>query len=531
MTDERPFADSDEELLQRQAERARHRRQRRGKRAKEGNRTPRAVGRSNVRGGALSKFGQYRKQRASRVPTTNPQDGTKPSETAAKTGQGSICSYCGEIVPASAPHCPRCRNLGYCECGRIADHKTFDEYGRCDGAVCSACQDESVWEDDPQIDFEEWLEHHCDGSARSFDADVAPTDEDQSDLSFHAATTQRVVDIPVELHNRVALGERTRPCPRCSGWLVRDSHHLRCDECSAQWTLSGRLVDWRLVYAGLPWGGLALVMIWASLVPVIPWPLKVLAGVVAVGFGVVGLTSALNRRRARRQQEAHQFWTDALTVGNASSLRQWLEARGYDVDAVFAALLATRLPSNASETAFAMESYLAKYTGLPGPYEDAGEAEVVVAGAQALRIALARRGHDLDALTSMLVSLEPLLADIDLHWPRLVPRYWGELAHPTRWVVRRPDGTELDSGPSQEIQNHSPSGFVRDQGGPGSAQLALAILLDRTGDSERSERQHEAFNEEVVGYLAHSGSSFELPVREVDTWLRERRLSSIPAER
>ncbi|MCY3610662.1 MAG: zinc ribbon domain-containing protein [Gemmatimonadetes bacterium] len=542
MTDERPFADSDEELLQRQAERARYRQQRRrkqrGKRAdRTGNRPPRAVGCSNVRSGALSKFGRYRQQRASGVATSHSLDGTKPNETTIKTGQrSSCCPHCGEVVPAEARRCPRCRDLGYCECGRIADHKEFDEDGQCTGAVCSDSQARAVWVDDPQVDFEEWLEHHGDESARSFDADVAPTNEDASDPSPHEATTQRVVDMPgpsgldplaVAIHDRGALGERVRPLARdVPVGSSKGSNYLRCDECSAKWTLSGRLVDWRLVYAGLPWGGLALVMIWVALVPVIPWPLKALAAVLAVVFGVVGLTSALNRRRDRRQQEAVQFVTDALTVGNAQRLRQWLEARGYDVDAVFAALLlATRWPLGASQTAFAMESYLAKDIGLPGPYESAGEAEVAVAGALDLRIALARRGHDLDILTSMSVSLEPLLADIDLHWPTLVPRYRGELAptSPTRWVVRRPSGAELDPRPSQEIRNHSPDGFVQDSRGSGAAQLALAILLDRTGDSERSERHHEAFTEEVIGYLAHSGNPFELPVREVDTWLRDRR--------
>ena len=388
-------------------------------------------------------------------------------------------------------------------------------------------------------------EHRSSAGIAKLDEPLRSLERGQADADEESLQRERVVDIgpsgldplAVAVHDRVGLGERVRPCPECSGWLVRGSNHLRCDECSAKWKPHGRMVDRPRVYGALTWGGFGLVMMWVAFVPAVPWPLKAGAAVLAVAFGGGGLAYALlprerggrnvmdragNRRQDQQDQEAAQFVTDALTVGNARHLRRCLEARGYDVDAVFAALMATKLPSNAPEASFDSAAVLAEHTGLPGPYRGADETEAAVIAARSLRNALAHRGHDLDVLTSTPATLEPLVSDIDMHWPRLVPCYRGELAvaNPSQWVAQRPDGTELDPIPSQAIRNHSPDGFGKDHEGPEAAQLALAILLDRTDDSERAERHYEAFSEEVVAYLAHSGSFFELPVREVDIWLR-----------
>lgn len=44
------------------------------------------------------------------------------------------------------------------------------------------------------------------------------------------------------------------------------------------------------------------------------------------------------------------------------------------------------------------------------------------------------------------------------------------------------DGEYLSPGRSQEMKNHSPDGFNWGYGGSGPSQLALAIMLELTGD-------------------------------------------------
>lgn len=46
------------------------------------------------------------------------------------------------------------------------------------------------------------------------------------------------------------------------------------------------------------------------------------------------------------------------------------------------------------------------------------------------------------------------------------------------------DGHWLDPEPSQKYHNHSPDGYNWGYGGSGCAQLALAIVLELTGDAE-----------------------------------------------
>lgn len=59
--------------------------------------------------------------------------------------------------------------------------------------------------------------------------------------------------------------------------------------------------------------------------------------------------------------------------------------------------------------------------------------------------------------------------------------YEGETSHP------------LDPAPSQALRNHSPEGFSWGYDGSGPAQLALAILLDYTGDEELALWHYQAF--------------------------------------
>jgi len=67
-------------------------------------------------------------------------------------------------------------------------------------------------------------------------------------------------------------------------------------------------------------------------------------------------------------------------------------------------------------------------------------------------------------------------------------------------VVRHEDGKEtiLDPSWSQRVWNHSPDGFQWGYGGSGPAQLALAILLDVTGEEERSVRLHQDFKRDKI---------------------------------
>lgn len=54
------------------------------------------------------------------------------------------------------------------------------------------------------------------------------------------------------------------------------------------------------------------------------------------------------------------------------------------------------------------------------------------------------------------------------------------------WITREVflDGKPLNPAPSQKIYNHSPDGFNWGYGGSGPAQLALAIMLSLTGNSD-----------------------------------------------
>jgi hypothetical protein len=75
----------------------------------------------------------------------------------------------------------------------------------------------------------------------------------------------------------------------------------------------------------------------------------------------------------------------------------------------------------------------------------------------------------------------------------------------------------LDPGPSQKLFNHSPDGFQWGYGGSGPAQLALAILLDVTGDPDLSVRLHQNFKRDKIASL---GDRFILTESEIQEWLK-----------
>lgn len=89
---------------------------------------------------------------------------------------------------------------------------------------------------------------------------------------------------------------------------------------------------------------------------------------------------------------------------------------------------------------------------------------------------------------------------------------------PQTVVRHQGDGEDsiLDPGWSQKVWNHSPDGFQWGYGGSGPAQLALAILLDVTGDEELSVRLHQDFKRDKI---AQFGDSFVLTEGEIRAWL------------
>lgn len=87
-------------------------------------------------------------------------------------------------------------------------------------------------------------------------------------------------------------------------------------------------------------------------------------------------------------------------------------------------------------------------------------------------------------------------------------------------LVVTKDGVVLSPVPSQKVWNHSPDGFQWGYGGSGPAQLALALLLDVTGDSELSVRLHQAFKREFV---ASWGEKWEITNEEIESWVKKNR--------
>ncbi|WP_248898321.1 DUF6166 domain-containing protein [Haloplanus halobius] len=90
-------------------------------------------------------------------------------------------------------------------------------------------------------------------------------------------------------------------------------------------------------------------------------------------------------------------------------------------------------------------------------------------------------------------------------------------------VEKRPGQERLTPERSLALVNHSPSGFEWGYGGSGPAQLALALLLDYTGDETFALDHYQAFKTEVVSQLDCDGSagSWRLTGPEIDAVLHE----------
>jgi hypothetical protein len=89
---------------------------------------------------------------------------------------------------------------------------------------------------------------------------------------------------------------------------------------------------------------------------------------------------------------------------------------------------------------------------------------------------------------------------------------------PQTVVCHHSDGHDLPLDPrrSQKVWNHSPDGFQWGYEGSGPAQLALAILLDVTGDEGLSVRLHQDFKRDKIAQLE---DSFVLTEDEIRDWL------------
>jgi hypothetical protein len=59
----------------------------------------------------------------------------------------------------------------------------------------------------------------------------------------------------------------------------------------------------------------------------------------------------------------------------------------------------------------------------------------------------------------------------------------------------------FDPCPSQRLINYSPDGFEWGYPGSGPAQLALALLLDATGDPSKALTYHQAYKGKVIAAL------------------------------
>ena len=75
---------------------------------------------------------------------------------------------------------------------------------------------------------------------------------------------------------------------------------------------------------------------------------------------------------------------------------------------------------------------------------------------------------------------------------------------------------ELPLEPSLKLFNHSPNGFQWGYEGSGPAQLALAILLDLTGDPDLSVRLHQDFKRALI---ATSSSRLLIIEPDIRDWL------------
>ena len=88
------------------------------------------------------------------------------------------------------------------------------------------------------------------------------------------------------------------------------------------------------------------------------------------------------------------------------------------------------------------------------------------------------------------------------------------------WVLDDRGGHLLDPTPSLNLRNHSPTGFEWNYKGSGPAQLALALLLDATGNDVFALDNYQHFKDDVVSQWPAEG--FACSVGDVLRWASDR---------
>lgn len=91
------------------------------------------------------------------------------------------------------------------------------------------------------------------------------------------------------------------------------------------------------------------------------------------------------------------------------------------------------------------------------------------------------------------------------------------------------NGRRLSAAPSLKVAAHNEAGFEWGYRGAGATQLALAILLDATGDLRIARAAYVWFRSAVV---ADWGEEWAITVREIrrwlDQWARESESADVP---
>jgi len=90
-------------------------------------------------------------------------------------------------------------------------------------------------------------------------------------------------------------------------------------------------------------------------------------------------------------------------------------------------------------------------------------------------------------------------------------------------VEKQSDQEQLTPERSLDLANHSLSGFEWGYSGSGPAQLALALLLDYTGDEAFALDHYQEFKTEVVSQLECTGPNgcWRLTSSDIDAVLHE----------
>jgi len=81
------------------------------------------------------------------------------------------------------------------------------------------------------------------------------------------------------------------------------------------------------------------------------------------------------------------------------------------------------------------------------------------------------------------------------------------------------NGKPLSPTPSQQLHNHSPDGFNWGYGGSGPAQLALALLLDVSGNPAAALAYYQKFKWEKIAKL-ELDQPWDMTEPEIEDWLQ-----------